>query len=84
MPVITFQLKFLPVTTNVGAYMDKNAELFGTGDFPLRLFIVWGLKKQDVSGCDPSDSDCTGKTVFNNKLNLNDRNAQLALKVQIE
>ena len=54
---------------------------FGTGDTPQRVFLVWGLKNQDLDKCGSSDAECFGDSVFNNKFNLEDVSVQQDLMV---
>lgn len=50
-------------------------------DYTLWLNLVWGLREQDLSGCDFSDYKCEGRTVFDDSFNPNSAPAQLGLKV---
>ena len=61
----------------------KKINKFSSGDSPQRVFIVFGLKPQDVDGCHYSDSECFGDTVFDKNFNINQAGAQQALLVSI-
>ena len=67
--------------TNVGAYLEKGTEEFSAGDSPQRVFLVFGLKKQDRDSCAYSDLDCDGDTVFADEFSLTDSSSQTALLV---
>ena len=68
--------------TNIGSAQEISTAEFGVGDTPQRVFLVWGLKEQDLGGCGFSDHDCYGKTVFNNKFNLKEESVQQQLMVR--
>ena len=66
---LILQVKFLPDDTNFGGFTTK-INKFTTGDQPQRVFIVFGLKPQDLSGCHYSNSTCDGETVFDTTFKL--------------
>ena len=66
----------MPDKSNTGQYLDHRANKFDTGDLPLRVFIVFGLKNQDLSNCHRSDDLCFGKTVWDDGFDLNSAEAQ--------
>ena len=76
--VLCFQIEFLPSDTNFGAYLIKNL-LFPTGDFPQRIFIVFGLQPQDMSHCHYSDSECFGRTVYDDQFSMGETEQQAFL-----
>ena len=47
----------------------------------MKIYLVWGLKKQSRSGCHHSDSECKGSTVFDDDFDLNSDAAQQDLVV---
>lgn len=50
-------------------------------DNNVKLYISWGLKKQDRDSCHKTDFACEGKTVWDESFDLNPPPAQLALLV---
>lgn len=53
-----------------------------SGDEFVRIFIVWGMQPQDMSGCHKTDYRCQGKRVWNDVFDLNIAPVQLALQVR--
>ena len=76
------QLKFLPDETNTGQFLNLRANEFDTGDLPLRVFVIFGLKEQDLSDCHRSDDLCYGKVVWDEGFNLNSAEAQQGFLVK--
>ena len=75
---ILIQVEFLPSDTNFGGFIKKDV-LFSTGDNPQRVFIVFGLKKQDLKNCHQSDSLCFGKTVYDDQFRMGEAEQQAIL-----
>lgn len=50
-------------------------------DQVIKVFLVWGLKPQDRSSCHISGYNCPGRTVWDDKFDLNSKPAQIYLKV---
>ena len=73
-----YQVEFLPSDTNFGAFIQKSL-LFSTTDSPQRIFIVFGLKQQDLSECHHSDSLCFGKTVYDDQFRMGEAEQQAVL-----
>lgn len=48
-------------------------------DAVIQVHVVWGLKPQDMAGCDKSDIHCTGRTVWEDTFDLNPQRGQSAL-----
>ncbi|XP_060070535.1 protein dispatched homolog 3-like [Ylistrum balloti] len=60
---------------------QKNAFTPSGGDRIIRVYMVWGLRLQDRSGCHKTaGSKCTGRTVWNEAFDLNPSPAQLQLQ----
>ncbi|CAH1777269.1 unnamed protein product [Owenia fusiformis] len=76
------QIKFLKDTSNFGKLFDRRANAFmpSNQDPNMKVYIAWGLKNQDMSGCHKTDTACEGVTVYDNTFNLNDAGTQQALK----
>ncbi|CAH1792544.1 unnamed protein product [Owenia fusiformis] len=49
-----------------------------SGDY-VDVYLVWGLKQRDVSGCAFSEVNCDGKQVWNDGFDMNTPPAQLAM-----
>ncbi|ELU03862.1 hypothetical protein CAPTEDRAFT_209557 [Capitella teleta] len=77
------QTKFLPDDSNAGKYLSWNTNLFSTsGDNTnnVQVYLIWGLKVQDISSCHKTDFECTGNTVWDSNFNLDSATTQQALK----
>ena len=49
----------------VGGFLESVQRKFDGGAKMIpRVFLVWGLDKQDTSECSFGDDDCIGKSVF--------------------
>ena len=72
---------FEPVN-NFGKVLEMRSEDFGSGSVdPLQVYLVWGLRKQDMSDCEWGKPECDGETRYDDDFNLNDPESQLALYV---
>ena len=50
-------------------------------DSVIEVYVVWGLRNQDLGGCDKSDTTCKGLTRWDHGFDLNPKRAQSALIV---
>lgn len=75
------QIKFLPDDTNIAQYLSLRGSAFSTIDAPINVYIVFGLKEQDLSPCHRTDSLCFGSTVWDHSMDLNNKDSQIALMV---
>ncbi|CAH1792445.1 unnamed protein product [Owenia fusiformis] len=75
------QIKFLKDTSNFGKVFDRRANAFkpSNQDRAVKVYIAWGLKNQDMSGCHKTDTSCDGVSVYDETFNLNDAGTQEAL-----
>ena len=64
---------------------QKNSFKPSMEDEVIQVYMIWGLKKQDRSRCDPHSMDpvCRGRTVWDEGFDLNPAPAQVALRVSI-
>ena len=79
-----FQTKFLPENSNTGKYLSWRNSQFSTqgeSDNLIKVLLIWGLKKQDISRCHKTDPACFGDTVWDDNFNLDSAEAQNALLV---
>ena len=54
----------------------------GEGNNVIRIYTVWGLKLQDRTSCHFTDYKCKGRTVFDEKFDLNKPGCQMAVLVR--
>ena len=74
----------MPEKTNIGRYLALSSSAFtSSDDNVLNVWIMWGLKNQDISECHHTNVSCFGKTVWDDTFNLNSVEAQVALKVRV-
>lgn len=68
---------------NYGKALDLDFHGFvaNKNDRNVVVYIVWGLKEQDMSGCHFSDARCVGVARFDPTFDPNTVQAQLAIKV---
>ena len=50
-----------------------------SSDQLVKVYLVWGVKPQDMTSCHFSDISCTGKSVLDTNFDLNSASAQLGL-----
>ncbi|KAI0215660.1 hypothetical protein LSAT2_032285 [Lamellibrachia satsuma] len=74
-------LKMIPDQTNTGRFLSASLSAFEGRNVrdTISVYMVWGMKNQDLIDCDQSDVDCTGKTVWNTNFDLNSEDVQIAL-----
>ena len=76
-----FQFDLFRPDTNLGTYFNNDNAFFTKINDPQRVFISWGLLKQDVSRCEKLDFECVGSTNFDDDFNMNSNETQLAIRV---
>ena len=65
------QTKYAPESVNLGTYLELlNGQHFQASDDIRRIYVIFGLKNQDLSDCHKSDPTCFGKTVWDEKFNM--------------
>ncbi|XP_013396220.1 protein dispatched homolog 1 [Lingula anatina] len=76
------EIKFLPDSSNFGKVIDRSSNAFAPSDVDDKMVVnvIWGLQPQDLKSCHFSDSECDGKTVWDDAFDLNSAQAQLALQ----
>lgn len=78
------QLKIYKDNTNYGK--ANNIQLYSfppSGeDNMVRIYMSWGLKNRNLSGCHFSDIECAGKEEFDDAFDVSTAEAQDALKVR--
>lgn len=69
--------------TNWEKISDLRQEAFlpSQEDNVVVVYIIWGLKEPDRSGCHRTDYKCKGKTVFDKSFDLNPPPCQKAMMV---
>ena len=80
------QVRLVKANTNTGRYLLAGRSAFEgrSGRDTIILYMVWGLKKQDLSDCKSWEIDCPGRTVWDDKFDMNSEFAQLALLVSTQ
>ena len=80
------QIRLVKANTNTGRYLLAGRSAFEgrSGRDTITLYMVWGLKKQDLSDCKSWEIDCPGRTVWDDKFDMNSEFAQLALLVSTQ
>ncbi|XP_050405065.1 protein dispatched homolog 3-like [Patella vulgata] len=75
------QIQFLKDSNNFQKATNLNLQGFrpSSDDNVIKVYIVWGLKHQDLSACHKTDSKCKGKTVWDDGFDLNPKPAQMSL-----
>ena len=72
MSTLCLQIEFLPSDNSVGGFLSKEREKFGGGSQVLpRVFLVWGLKIQNVDPCGFADLECDGSQAYGEKVPFN-------------
>ena len=66
----------------MGNYFNNDNIEFGKLNEPQRVFVSWGLLKQDVQACNQYDFECVGETVFDDDFRMDDNETQLSLLVK--
>ena len=67
----------------MGGYIYNEREKFGSGASSTpRVFMVWGLKKQDLNECGFAELECDGSANYAETINLEDEAKQNKLKVR--
>ena len=66
------QIEFLPDDNSVGGFLAKQREKFGGGSQIIsRVFLVWGLRPQNIEPCSWADLECSGEQGFAPAINFN-------------
>ncbi|XP_013386010.1 uncharacterized protein LOC106155638 [Lingula anatina] len=76
------ELPIYKPSNNYGKAQNRRLHAFKPSeeDQYVTVYLVWGLKERDVSGCHQSDFRCTGKQVWDDMFGLNSPPAQIAMK----
>ena len=80
---LQIQIKIFKKDTNYGQVWNLAEKKFkpSTDDDFVSIYIVWGLRKRDMSQCHFTDHECWGRAVFDDTFDMNSPPVQFALKV---
>ena len=76
-------MEFLPGDNAVGGFIFNERTKFGGGGRVVpRVFMVWGLKAQDLGSCGLADLECDGsQNYIKDPIDMNDAGNQQKLQV---
>lgn len=74
----------IPDHTNTGRYLLARRTAFEGRSVhdTIAVYMVWGMKKTDMTNCHPSNVNCIDPTKWDTSFNLESEDVQLALLVR--
>ena len=69
--------------SNFGKYLIKNTDSFVQSDDSqiTKVVMAWGMMPQDISACHHTDTECTGRNVWDEQFDVDSLEVQQALMV---